>query len=219
MTPFVRRALLAAGLFALSGAAFAADQTKLIELKKVFPYLDAYYALPPAARSKFQISYAFQPKGGALSAMKAAYVGADGRTPLQLGEDGRVLRLPTPAMLKDGHKFEVTKPETVKMGVRLNIEPTARAAAEIDARELAAAVRQAAEGVRKSAGVMRFAAPKMERVVFQGGQGGVMVTQAGRSTPLAVVKGVPVFDPAAAPDARWIRFTRAPSGMTIGPAK
>lgn len=215
----IRRAVLAAALCAVAFAAEAADKTKTVEIKKVFPYLDAYYALPPALRTKFQLAYGFKTTGGPASVVRLAYVGADGRTPAPLAENGKVLRLPTAQMLKDGHKAELTAPDGVKVGVELDVQPSMRPAAEIDAHELSAAVAQAAEGVRRSAGVLGFAAPKMQRVTFQGGQGGVMVNAAGKSTPLAVVKGAPVFDPAAAPDARWIRFSRAPAMMSIGPAK
>lgn len=216
MTTDLSRRLLLSGLAAAAAfPATAASKTKVVPLKKLFPYLDAYYALPAASRTRFELVYRLVATGSA--AVGVAYVGAGGRVAATLGPDGRILRLPTPAMLKGGYQAELTAPEGVKISLDMEIEPTLRPAAEMDARELSAAIGQAAEGVRKSAGVLGFAAPKMQRVVFKGAQGGVLVTASGRTAPLPVVRGSPVFDPT--PDARTARFTRRPSSMVIGPAK
>ena len=217
MTDVSRRLLLSGLAAAAAFPAMAADKTKVVPLKKLFPYLDAYYALPAASRTRFELVYRTTIVGAGAAGLRVAYVGAGERVAAALGPDGRILRLPSLAMLKGGYKAELIAPDGAKVSLDMQVEPSLRPAAEMDARELAAAVRQAADGVRKSAGVFGFAAPKMERVVFRGGQGGVLVTAAGRTAPLAVVKGSPVFDPT--PDARWVRFTRRPTSMVIGPAK
>ena len=81
-------AVLAAAV-AISGPARAAD--KVVELKKVFPYLDAYLSLPPAERSRFSLFYAFRQDGRPLAAPVWIVDGAR-RTPLTLVE-GRAERL------------------------------------------------------------------------------------------------------------------------------
>jgi hypothetical protein len=213
-----RRWLVLGIALAAASSAWAADRVVTVELKKVFPYLNAYYDLPAAARTRFELVYRLT-AGGGTAGVRMFYAGAGDRVAAPLAADGRVMRLPSPAMYKTGYNVEASAPAGTKFAIAMSVEPSMRPAPEVDARELAAAVRQAAEGVRRSAGVFGFAAPKMERVVFKGAQGGVLVTTSGQSRPLAVVKGSPVFDPAKASDAVRIRFSRAPTTMAIGPAR
>lgn len=212
-----RRAAVVAGLaLALCAmSAGAADKTKPVELGKLFPYLEPYLALPPAERSRFRLVYRVKLGGAPQSALRLAY--PDGPAPL--AADGRVLRLPTLAALRAKAKGVLTAPQGAKLDVDLEVEPTLPTAAEMDAQALAEAVRQAAAGSKKAAGVFGFAVPAMQRVVFVGVAGGQVVSADGTAKPLPLVRGRPVFDPKAHPGARRLRFARAPQRMTIGPAK
>ena len=62
-----RRAVLA-GLAALSLAGRAEAAAKVVDAKKVFPFLDAYLKLPPADRSRFRLVYTFRSGGKPVTA-------------------------------------------------------------------------------------------------------------------------------------------------------
>jgi len=197
-----------AAAVAISGPARAAD--KVVELKKVFPYLEAYQSLPAAERSRFAPTYVFRQEGRPLAAPMWILEGAT-RTPLTLAE-GRPERLPTAAQLASG-KLQVGVDEKTKISISLGMVPTLAPAAEMDARELSAAVAQAAAGVRQIAGPMGFMVPKVKSVAFYGVSSGEARFADGRRTPLPVEKGTPVFDPARMSGAVAVRFPQAPSRL------
>ena len=205
---------------AIASPALAQQTSLSLELKKVFPYLEAYQGLPAAERSKFRMAYFMflNPK----APLQVAYVDGARRTPIALGPEGRVMALPTPEMFRTKVKVELSAPKGSKLSQQLALEPVLRPAAELDARELAAAVRQASVGSKKAAGMLGFAVPKFERVVFKGAAGGQVVDAAGKVAPLPVVKGDPVFDPQVYPQARTRAFFQAatavdPRAGQIGP--
>lgn len=208
-----RRAVLA-GMAATLVAAPAAAAGKLVEAKKVFPFLEAYWKLPPAERSRFRMAYAFKLDGRPLTGGMWLVDGAQ-RVALPLRADGRVERLPTLAQL-DRAKIQVDVPEKSKVGVSLSLEPAMAPAAEMDARELAAAVAQAQVGAKKAAGLMALAMPKIRGVAFHGVASGEAELADGRRVALPLVKGVVSFDPKAMARARVLRFPRAPARVEIG---
>lgn len=202
---------LLAGLvtaMAIAGAAHAAD--KVVELKKVFPYLDAYLNLPAAERSRFAPTYVFRQNGRPLAAPMWILEGGT-RTPLAL-VDGRPERLPTAAQLA-GAKLQVGVDEKSKVSIGISMVPTLAPAQEMDARELAKAIAQAAAGVRRIAGPMGFMVPKVQSVAFYGVASGEARFADGRRAPLPVEKGALVFDPAHLAGAVAVRFPEAPSRL------
>jgi hypothetical protein len=203
---------------ALAGAAQAADRIAVVPLKKVFPYLDAYLAAPVADRSRFAMAYRLQVDGKPNPAVRLAFVNGAERVAVPVDASGRIGRLPSLAMLKSDQKAEITGPEGHKIGLVVDVEATMAPALELDARALSASAAQATAGATRAAGKMSFAAPRLERVVFQGAAGGQVVSAQGRSQPLPVVKGEPVFDPARYADARSVRFTRAPRRILLDKA-
>jgi hypothetical protein len=214
------RRIFLAGLAALAvaGAAQAADRTATVALKKVFPYLDGYLSLPAAERSQFRVAYRLVMDGKPSPLVKLSFLDGAQRTPVPLASDGRISRLPNLAALKSDQKAELSCPEGHKMNLVLEAEATAAPAAEMDARVLAATALQATAGAKKAAGVMGFAAPRLDRVVFEGAAGGQAVNAQGRAVALAVVKGNPVFDPAKQPDIRTIRFAKPPRRLLLDKA-
>jgi hypothetical protein len=217
-----RRSLLAGiaalASLAMAGAAHAADRVVTAPLKKAFPYLDGYLSLPVGERDRFTVAYRLLIDGAASPALKLAVLSGAERTPWPMEADGRIGRLPTLAMLKSDRKIEIAGPEGHKVNLVLDIVPTVAPAPEIDAHALALAAIQATAGARKAAGVLGFAAPKLDRVVFEGAAGGQAVNTQGRATPLAVVKGNPVFDPALHADVRLIRFSKPPRRILLDKA-
>jgi len=136
------------------------------------------------------------------------------RTPLPLGADGKVLKLPTLAQLGDG-KVEIGVDAATKINLTLGLEPVVAPATDLDARELAAAVAQAGPGMKKIAGVMAFALPAPKAVLFVGVPSGEAELADGRRVPLPLVKGAPAYDPAAIPNARRIHLPKVPQKLDI----
>lgn len=214
-----RRRVLA-GLLALAaaGPALAAGK-KSVEVAKVFPYLENYLKLPAAERSRFTLAYYLQRDGRPAAGVKGALVQGEVRTPLAVNAAGRVSPLPTLAQIKARAMVEFDVPENTRFSMSLAIEPLMRPAAELSAAELALAVTQAAKGTKKAAGLMGVAMPAITAVHFKGAAGGQAIDANGRATTLPVVSGAPVFEPAKYSNARTVRFSRAPTQMSLGPAK
>lgn len=202
----------------LAGPALAADDVRAVPVKKLFPYLEAYLSLPAQERDRFALRYRFLAQAGSLSALRIFVGSGAQRAPLALDPDGYVARLPNLALLRSDAKAEIGAPPGLKLKLELDVVPLVAPAAEMDARALAAAASQATAGAKKAAGVMGFAAPRLDRVVFKGAAGGRVLLASGRSAPLPVVAGEPVFDPARYPGARELRFSRAPSRLVLAKA-
>jgi hypothetical protein len=210
---FVRACALAAGLAVLAGQP-AAAASKVIDAAKLYNHYDAYLKLPPAERSHFTMAYYLHVGPQPLTAAVWLLDGPT-KTPIPLRADGKVLKFPTAAQL-GAAKVQVDVDETMKIGNTIGLEPLVAPAAELDARELAAAVAQAAPGMKKIAGVMALALPTPKMVLFVGVPSGEAELADGRRVPLPLVKGVPAYDPAAIPNAKRIRLPKAPQKLDIG---
>lgn len=208
-----RRGLLA-GLAAFAAAAPAAAKSR--EIGKAFPYLEAYLELPPAERSRFSLAYYLGRDGQPAEGMKVWLADGAAKTPLTVGARGRVERLPTLAQLRsESARVVFDVPDKAKLSLNLQVEPNVCLAPEMDAVELALAVAQAAKGARKAAGLVGFAVPKFDKVVFVRGGGGQAVFADGRVRALPVEKGAAVFEPAALKGAVKLRFAATPERMLI----
>jgi len=212
-----RRFILAAlAALALCPSAHAAEHTVVLPARKLFPYLDAYLSLPPAERSRFSMAYRALMDGKPAVGLQLVLADGAQRAVLPIDAFGRIGRQPSLAQLRsDAAKVEITGPQGHKFGLALDMEPAVAPATEIDAQALALACEQATAAARKAAGVMGFAAPRLDRVVFEGASGGQALTAQGRTVALQVVKGWPVYARAALPDDRTLRFSRAPRRLTL----
>ena len=208
----LHRSLVAAA-FAMIAASPAAAANKVVDAAKAFGHLDAYLKLPPAERSHFTMAFYFHVGPRPLTA-PIWLVEGDRRTPIPLRADGKVLRLPTLAQLS-GAKVEVGVDAATKLGASIGLEPLVAPSTDMDARELAAGVAQAARGARQIAGVMAFALPMPKSVTFVGATAGEVEFADGRRAALPVVKGAATYDPAVLPNARRIRFAAAPLKLDI----
>jgi hypothetical protein len=205
-----RTLLLAAAAAMLAGSALAAE--KVVEAKKMFPYLEAFLKLPAAERTRFSPTYVFRQDGRPASQAMWIVEGAT-RTPLRLVE-GRVQRLPTLAQLENA-KIAIEADPATRFSVAMDVLPAAPPAAEMDARDLAAAVAQAEAGVRKLAGPLGFMAPKITEALFHGASGGEVRFADGRRAPLPLEKGTPAFNPANLPGAVSVRFPKPPAWVEL----
>jgi hypothetical protein len=206
------RGFLGVGLaLALAGPALCAN--KQVDAGKIFAMLPNYLKLPAAERSHFTLAYYLRSGGQPLAA--PVWMVADGkRTPVALSATGRVERLPTLAELDHG-KLEFGLDESQKIGAVLGVEPILAPATDLDARELAASIAQAAVGSKKVAGIMALAMPKLDDVVFVGSGSGEVEFADGRRAPLPLIKGQPTYNPTSQPGARRIYLAKVPAKLDI----
>jgi hypothetical protein len=211
MLAFARSAAAFAVVLCLASAAAAAP--KQIDASKLFTHYDAYLKLPAAERSHFTMAFYLRQAGQPLAAQVTLVEGAS-RTPIPLGADGKVLRLPTLAQLSSG-KIEIGVEAGTTLSETVGLEPLVAPAADLDARELAAAVAQAGPGMKKIAGVLGLALPKPKAILFVGAASGEAELANGRRVRLPLVKGAPAYDPSEIPNATRIRLANAPQKLDI----
>ena len=213
MTATSRRSLLLLVLAASLAAGPVLAAEKVIDPKKVFPYLLNYWKLAPAERSRFTLAYVFKHNGQPLPGAMWILMGTSKAT-LPLGPEGRVLRLPTAAELEDG-KLQIALDEKEKVNVNLQVEALVRPAAQLDARDLAAAIDQATAGEKKVAGLVGFMAPKLTETLFVGVASGEAQFADGHRVPLPLDDGAPAFAPAKFPGAVKVVLPKAPTRILI----
>lgn len=210
-----RRGLIlsAAALAALPGAALAADKKKPPPpAKKVFPYYDLYLGIPAAERTRFVLAYYLFLNGKPASGQAIYVIQPNGtRTLLAQAPDGRITRMPTLAELKDGVVDGDRSNEDHKFSISMQMQPVVRLAETMPTAELVAAIDQCNTAIRKRAGVIGFAAPKMEQVMFVGAGSGQALLAGGQTAPLPVFKGMPFYRPAALPGVLSLKFAKAPT--------
>ena len=216
-----RRTMAGAALAALAaGPALAADPGEPIPAKKLFPYLDLYLGIPAADRSRFVMAYYLRRDGKPATGVSLTLISAGGaRSPIPVGSDGRLLKTPSPADLKDGKIALVKTDPASKFQLSMELQPTARVADAVPAADFAAAIVQCRTAIKAKAGVIGFAAPKIEQVVFAGVTSGTAVMADGRTAPLPLYKGMPAYDPVALPGVASLKFPKAPGRALLGPKK
>ncbi|WP_309605148.1 hypothetical protein [Phenylobacterium sp.] len=211
--PHRLRLSLAAAALVLVLAAPALAANKVVDATKAFGHLDAYLKLPAAERSHFTMAFYLHLGSRPLTA-PVWLVEGERKTPIPLRADGKVLRLPTLAQL-GAAKVEVGVDAATRLGASIGLEPLVAPSTDMDARELAAAVAQAARGAKQIAGVMAFAVPTPTSVVFVGATVGEVEFADGKRAALPLIKGAAAYAPASLPNALRIRFARPPLKLDI----
>ena len=219
-----RMALAGALALAVAGGAAAQDKAKAAKpppVGKVFRFLDAYLGIPAAERSRFTLAYYLRQPGDRPPppGVRVWVVQGSQRTELPVAASGRLAH-PTLAMLTNkAATVKVDRPNPdLNLNLSMELEATARPAAQLNAADLVAAVDQANRGIKRAAGVIGFAVPRMAGVKLEGAGSGEVVLADGRRAPLPVVGGSPAFMPASFPTARTLVLARAPGRLLIGPA-
>lgn len=204
-------ALVPAGL---AGAAHA--ETKTVEAGKMFPYLDLYLGLPAAQRSRFGPAYSLRHDGQPARDVRLVLLAPGGaRTPLPVGPDGRILRIPTLTELAARSKVELTKPDGVKVSLMLDFLARVAPAASLDAADLTGAINQCDAAIKAKAGLLGFAAPKIRRVILHGAGSGTAINAQGAGRALPLMDGHPAFDPEQMPGTLTVKLARAPSAILL----
>jgi len=194
-----RALMLAAGL-ALTGLAIApaavAQETKLVEAGKAFPFLERFLNLPPQDRTRFKLSYAPVRDGKLARGVKATLVEPTGaRIPLTFDADGFFARTPSAAQLAAKAQVAFDVPAGAKLGTTIRFDPLLRPATEYEAGELAATVDETNRVIAKAAGAAAMLAPKMAGIAFPGAGAGRAVFADGHDQLLPLERGAPVFRP------------------------
>ena len=213
------RRLLLFALTALAAptAALAAPKDP-VKLAKVVPYLELYLKLSPADRTRFSLAYYIVSNNKPILGLHAWIIDGATRTPLALGADGQVLHLPTLAQLGGQATVQFDVPADMPLKPRLELHAATPPATQVDAAALQASITQAGDAVKKMAGAMAFAAPKITAAQFPGAGSGQAVLAAGRAVPLAPGKYGPLYDPAKEPGAKTITLAKAPSRILLTPS-
>lgn len=203
--------LTAAALVAAPGLALAADK-KRPPARKVFPYYDLYLGIPAAERSRFVMAFYLKVNGKPAGGQNLYVVMPGGaRTLLTQAADGRFTRLPTLAELKDG-VLDVDKQNAAdKFSISMEMQPVARLGETMTTADLTAALEQCNTAIKTRAGVIGFAVPKMEQVIFAGAASGAAVLAGGKTAPLPLFKGMPFYRPAEMAGAQALKFAKAPA--------
>lgn len=208
-----RRTLIvsAAALATTPGLAMAADK-KAPPVRKVFAYYDVYLGVPPAERSRFVMTYYLKVNGKPAGGQNLYLVMPGGaRTLLTQAADGRFTRLPTLAELKDGVLDVDRKNPTDKFSISMEMQPVVRLGETVAAADLVAALDQCNSAIRKRAGVIGFAVPRMEQVIFVGAGSGSAALAGGKAAPLPLFKGMPFYRPSDLAGAQTLKFAKAPA--------
>lgn len=216
-----RRTLVAAAVATFAaGPVLAADAPEGIPAKKLFPFLDLYLGIPTADRTKFVLAYYLRSNGKPATGVTLTLISAGGaRSVIPVGADGRLLRTPGPADLKNGHVTIAKSDPAAKFQLNMEMQPVARLADALPAAELAASITQCRAAIKAKAGVIGFAAPKVEQVVFAGVTGGTAVMADGKTAPLPLYKGMPAYDPATLINVASLKFARTPTRALLAGKK
>ncbi|MDP1632460.1 MAG: hypothetical protein Q8L66_13675 [Caulobacter sp.] len=208
-----RRVFAAAAVAGLvAGPALAADGPEMIAAKKLYPFLDLYLSLPAANRSRFMMAYYLRSNGKPVTGDALTLISAGGgRSTIPLGDDGRLLKLPSPADLKDGQVAIARPSAATRFQLNMEMQPVLRLAEIVSADEAAAAIAQCRTAIKAKAGIIGFAAPKIEQVIFAGVTSGTAVFSDGRTAPLPLYRNMPAYDPAVLADVASLKFARAPA--------
>ncbi len=216
-----RRDLILGGFAAamLPVAALAADGKKAVAAKKAFPFYDLFLDTPPAERTRFTMSYYLKVNGRPATTPILTLVMPNGaRTPLAVGAEGRIARMPNKAELNDG-VIEAAKANAGdRVQLSMELEPLVRLGETVSVADLHAALEQCNAAIRKRAGLIGFAVPKMEQVLFVGAGSGQALA-AGKATPLPVIKTYVAYKPADHAGVASLKFARPPARALLAGGK
>ena len=207
------QALAATTLTATPLTAFA--ETKSVKLSKAFGYLDIFLKVPPQERTRFSLAYYFLRNKKPAPDIRAFVVQGANRTPLALGPDARVLRLPTLAELQSDAALELDVVPGTKVGLDLELHADIAPSNKLDAHEIDLALQQVTLAIKHRAGILGFAVPKISQANFPGAGAGVAVLADGRTTPLPKLEDGPYYDPGAMPGVKIVALARAPSRIVL----
>ena len=220
----MRSILLAAALVASAAPPALAQEPdpagqKVVQVTKVFRYLDTFLEVPFEQRSKIKVVFQLLRDGSPAPGLHPALIDGEQRIPLPLSATGRFERLPTLDQLHRKLKLMVDAPQDAKLGMNITIESAVPPAQEMSAADVATSIAQVNGTVKSAVGALAILAPKFVKASFPGGGSGVAITADGRQIPLSTgKKGAPTYQPDVQKGAVKLRFSRTPSKVDLLPA-
>ncbi|WP_084420917.1 hypothetical protein [Henriciella litoralis] len=134
-----------------------------VPLTKMFPFLEDYLAIDPASRSNFELTYEVQSKDDGAFEL---WIERDGtRVDLQGNADDHVDPDRLAAFIDDDPVVYTTIPKG-RGSVSMTLAPRLDLSADVAVSDVKLALSQANKTIKKKAGLMAFAAPKMKSVQF-----------------------------------------------------
>jgi len=206
--PLIAGLSLSMGL--LAGLAQAGE--RLLPAAKIFPFLQDYLSLSPSARDRFAPIYVFRSKTGKLAGTQAWLVVDGARTPLSIAADGQIGAPTSVAQVARGQVALSLPPES-KMGVRMEVTAIVPLRAEIAEPLLEASLAQANSALHT--GVPLISPPRFRRLVFEGAQGGEVVSVDGQRRQLPTRDGVAYYEPSPEAHDAVLRFRQPPSHVIL----
>ena len=189
---------------------------------RAFPFLDLYYRLGEAKRTRFSVAYRWRAvapaeQGGGWSPASLAVVDGDGAwrawpsSPL-----GWLQRTPTAAELARRPRVRLGAPPGWRLSMILAPQLLSRAGVVMDPAELLLGADQFDRGVH-AAGPLSVAIPAFRRVLFVGAEGGELVGADGRATAITPIKGELFATLAQLRSAASLRFATPPERVLLLP--
>lgn len=186
---------------------------------RAFPFLDLFYKLAPARRSRFSVAYrwrAIAPDGDSWTPAQVALVFAGEVRPIASSPLGWLERAPTAEELARRPPVRLAGPVGWRFGMILAPQLSVPAGSRVDAADVLAAADQFEQGTH-AAGPLTVVIPHFRRVLFVGAAGGRLVDGRGRSTPIAPVGGELFASLAALRTAVSVRFDTPPERVLLLP--
>lgn len=186
-----------------------------VDAARLFPYLGRFLNVPASDRASFTLAYYLRQNGVLATNVDGRLYDRLGQVAIRAGADGRLTPLPSRDQLSRRPRITFALPERTRLTTEMELEPTARAATEMDAVQLAGSVRQAGAVLRRFTGVLSFMVPRIRRVIFTGPVSGIAVARDGHEVRLASVRDGLVFDPSLLPTAATLRFASTPTKVVL----
>ena len=205
---------------AVAPAAIAAPALRTVTrpASRVFPFLDLYYRLDPARRTRFSVAYRWRAvaSGGAWRPVAATLAVGEVSVAVPHSPLGWFDRVPTVQELAAHPVVRLEAPAGERLSMILAPQLEVRRGAAMDPAEIVAAAEEFERGVH-AAGPLAVVVPRFVRVLFVGGEGASLVDAQGRATPIAPVKGELFAPLAALRAAAAVRFEVAPERVLLLP--
>lgn len=199
-----------AGLGVFGNLAIAQEQ-KLLNASKFFPYLDKLLALPPAKRDGIIVNYFAKIDGKPPENVFLIHNG--NRTKLNFASDGKVLNLPSLEAVKNG-KIEYLGKKGSKNSIGFSGDPNIPLSQKIPTVQIKNSIddMKSCIGI---AGPLALVIPKVESVAFKGVSQGSAVLADGSRIPLVANKDGLVFSPLSPKfkNAQSVEFNTRPSAV------
>ncbi|MGZ6042826.1 MAG: hypothetical protein ACXWKW_11595 [Asticcacaulis sp.] len=203
----------------MPGASVAQDlKTTSFPASKLFPFLDSYLGLPPAARDHFRLRYRFHAE---TPVSRLVLKRPTENVPLRIGTNDELAPQPSLEDLKTA-QVEMTAKTGTKYMIGLQVEESMAPALTLDAAALKTGIDQAHDGSRRIAGLMAALVPNFQSVCFLGAGSGSVIMADGQPKPLKLTSNPhdtqhlnPCFTPADYPGAKQVILAHMPSALPI----